>query len=262
MTTNTTTQPARLNPLAVADRIARELGETEKVPVAQIRRIVYRCGADQALAWLEATHQAEANGGLLIQDGSRRRTPGGVYLFLARAEMTPELRDEIFPRWQAKRVKKDGEPTPQTAPAAPVPPAAPTAPVFDWKDRGTLITEASENKGVLTAVKVTLIGRPGKVIEKQGFVLLVLEKSGPLPSLPKGIPVPSKVLPTQFIAYIGAKQWAKVKEAIKQPEDGLIIEGTCILEEQYNAITVFATNVSTKQLQRTAKETQQPKQAA
>ena len=49
--------------------------------------------------------------------------------------------------------------------------------------------------------------------------------------------------------YIGEKQWRKVKDSLKQENDVLICEETPILDTKFNAITVFATNVTTKLLQ-------------
>ena len=103
-------------------------------------------------------------------------------------------------------------------------------------------------------MKVTLIGRPGKVVEQRDFTLLRMTHSGPLPSLPKGIPAPQQVPETTYIVYIGAKQWRNVAEAIKNPEDSLIVEGAQIYDAQFKAISIFATNVTTKALQQAKRQ--------
>ena len=46
------------------------------------------------------------------------------------------------------------------------------------------------------------------------------------------------------------KQWQKVAEAIKDPEDSLIIEGYPVVDGQMRGITVFAQTATTKLLQR------------
>jgi len=106
-------------------------------------------------------------------------------------------------------------------------------------------------------VKVTLIGKPGKVIEKPDCTLLIMKESGPLPALPKGIPVPAQVPETSYVVYIGAKQWRGVAAALKNPDDVLIVEGTQIYDAEYSAIAVFATNTTTKALQQAKRQHQQ-----
>ena len=73
-------------------------------------------------------------------------------------------------------------------------------------------------------MKMILIGRPGRVIEK-GEVVITSIKSSSVPSLPKGLPQPPDDS-TTYIVYIALKQWRKVRESIqKNPDDKLIIEG-------------------------------------
>ncbi|HZB95792.1 MAG TPA: phosphorylated adapter RNA export RNA-binding domain-containing protein, partial [Herpetosiphonaceae bacterium] len=75
--------------------IAQQLGETQPGPIQQIRRIVQRLGADVALAILQETQQIEAQGGQLLPDGSRRRTPGGVFFTLVKDRVSPKDRAAI-----------------------------------------------------------------------------------------------------------------------------------------------------------------------
>jgi PHAX RNA-binding domain len=98
--------PKPLDP--AAQQIATTLGETESVPLMHIRRIVQTLGPDRALQLLEQAQAAEAQGGLMVLDGSRRRTLGGVFFRLVREQTTPAERSRIWP-W----VKK---PKPKTAP--------------------------------------------------------------------------------------------------------------------------------------------------
>lgn len=65
----------------VAAEIAAALGEPN---VALIRRIVARIGPDVSLAFLAEALAIEAAGGLLASDGSRQRTPGGIFFYLVR----------------------------------------------------------------------------------------------------------------------------------------------------------------------------------
>ncbi len=81
----------------LAATIAEQLGESQGGPIGQIRRLVECLGADVALALLEETKQVEASGGMMLPDGSRRRTPGGVYFHLIKGRISGEDRAFIFP---------------------------------------------------------------------------------------------------------------------------------------------------------------------
>lgn len=63
----------------VADEIAHRLQEPK---IELIERIVSVIGAKKAIELLAETATLEENGGVYTVDGSRRRTPGGVYLNL------------------------------------------------------------------------------------------------------------------------------------------------------------------------------------
>jgi hypothetical protein len=58
----------------------------------------------------------ERNGGMMLPDQSRRRTPGGVFFALARKRLSPEDRDAIFPK--TLPAKKDGEKDKEEEPRA------------------------------------------------------------------------------------------------------------------------------------------------
>lgn len=61
----------------------------------QIAMIMDECGPEFAKKILWKTLRIEAKGGALTADGSRRRTPGGLYFHLAKQHMTPEQRRAI-----------------------------------------------------------------------------------------------------------------------------------------------------------------------
>ena len=228
----------------VVASIAQALSETEPEPIAQIERIIERCGLDQAQAWLQQTQEIEANGGEMLPDNSRRRTLGGVYFKPVRKTVSFKDKVYIFPQY-----RKRAQPAPWAAAATPPPPPV------SWDAREPFVKAATGGKA--STVLITIIGRPGKAVERPGFALLLLKRSGALPPLPKGVPTPPQG-DTDYIVYVGEKQWRKVKESLKQPEDVLICEGTPILDPKFNGITVFATNVTTKLLQqamRAAKQT-------
>lgn len=103
-------------------------------------------------------------------------------------------------------------------------------------------------------MKVTIIGRPGRVVEKQGFVLFQITHEGTLQAMPKGLPVPSAIPATTYTVYVNTKQWRGVAEAIKAPDDALIIEGVQWYDQEYQTIVVMAMRTTTKLIQRATKQ--------
>jgi hypothetical protein len=80
----------------VAATIAEKLGETEPGPLTQISMVVRKLGPEQALAFLQETLAIEEKGGLMLSNGSRRRSPGGVFFFLGKTKGPKEVRDLFF----------------------------------------------------------------------------------------------------------------------------------------------------------------------
>jgi hypothetical protein len=76
--------------------IAKALGEVEEIPLTQIAGVVRVLGDDVASSLLKETLDIEAKGGQLLADGTRRRSPGGVFFQLARKRLPVEERKEIF----------------------------------------------------------------------------------------------------------------------------------------------------------------------
>ncbi|KAI7793142.1 phosphorylated adapter RNA export protein [Triplophysa rosa] len=79
----------------VVDEIAHRLMEPKKDLIERVVRVI---GVKKAIELLSETATIEQNGGLYTMDGSRRRTPGGVYLNLLKN--TPSILEshlkEIF----------------------------------------------------------------------------------------------------------------------------------------------------------------------
>ncbi len=219
----------------VAD-IAAQLSETNPPAQAQIKAIIEAVGEDQARAWLTETLDIEAKGGMQTKNQKRRRTPGGVYLYLARGRLPKETQRQIFPYPHKRKGKgKQSKPKP-----------------FRWEERLDIFTEIEPTSGEVQTVKLTLIGRPGKLIDK-GQVMLTTMKSTKAPSLPKGLPKPPDK-ETTYIVFIAAKQWRRVAESIKDPEDALIVEGYPFFDERLKTIAVLGQSVTTKLLQRAKRE--------
>ncbi|KAG8598032.1 hypothetical protein GDO81_002474 [Engystomops pustulosus] len=79
----------------VADEIAYRLQEPKK---DLIERVVKTIGTKKAIELLMETAEVEQNGGLFVMNGTRRRTPGGVYLNLLKntPSITSAQIKEIF----------------------------------------------------------------------------------------------------------------------------------------------------------------------
>jgi hypothetical protein len=219
----------------VEQTIAERLGETEPEPLKLLHKVVMKLGPEQALAFLKETQEIEAQGGLLLPDGSRRRTPGGVFFYLVRTKGPKPVR---FLFWKQKQGQAITSPPP----------------AFTWADRIAALDEIGAEKGAASTVKITVIGRPGKIIDRGTCVVTNL-LSTKVPSLPKGLPTPPNVA-TTYTLYIASKQWRRVAEAMKDPEDTLIVEGFPQLDAQTGSIAVFATNTTTRKLLQAQRQTQ------
>jgi len=103
--------------------IAKALGEADEGPLAQIRAVVDNLGDQACLTLLAETEKIEKAGGLMRGDGSGRRSPGGVFFFLARQRLPRDIRAAIF------NDKKPRDPNaPKSVPVAAKPAAAGAAP--------------------------------------------------------------------------------------------------------------------------------------
>ncbi len=99
--------------------IAKALGESDEGPLAQIKAVVDNLGDQACLTLLAETEKIEKAGGLMRGDGSGRRSPGGVFFFLARQRLPRDVRAAIF------NDKKPRDPNaPKSVPVAAKPAAA------------------------------------------------------------------------------------------------------------------------------------------
>jgi hypothetical protein len=233
-----------------ATAIAAQLGETHAGARATIWRTVRTLGPERAQAFVAQALEVEANGGMLIPDGSRKRTLGGIFFYLVRTQISDDEAMRINRAWRWQQWKHR-QPKKSKAPAAPAPP--PLSP-FVWDEAQPIIAELTANVGAASTVKLTVIGRPNQVVERQGVIILALRSTKP-PTLPKGLP-PLPSTPTNYMIFVQQKQWNKVREAMQNAADALIVEGYPVHESRFAGITVYATQVTTKTLQ-AAKRTEQ-----
>src|SRR6266446_10110250 len=122
------------------DTLAEVLREPKRMLLMNVLRTL---GVDRTTAILADTLTCEANGGMLTKDGTRRRTPGGVFFQLVRERATKHERWRLFPR-----------PAPQSGQGQPT--------ALTWEEAISLIqTLTTSPPGEARTMKVTLIGKPG-----------------------------------------------------------------------------------------------------
>ena len=161
---------------AAANDITAQLQETNPPAVLQIRRIVEKIGIEAAYEFLRQTLEVEAQGGTLTADKTRRRTPCGTYFYIVRGQIPVETRNILWPRTK-QPLRNRPDKTAKTAihkemssspmVSSPISSSAKSPPPqisFPWENRETLTEPALAEKGVATTVKITLVGRPGKVM--------------------------------------------------------------------------------------------------
>jgi hypothetical protein len=248
------TRPRATRPLSpeaqvLAAEIATALGETEPDPMGQIARAVDRLGAERARVFLAQVQEIEAGGGQMLPDDSRRRTPGGLFFLLLRRSADVSRRDKvyIFPHlFQDKKARADAGESTGTA-------QAPVA----WTDdtyRALARQLQQHSSGRAATVKITVIGRPGSVVE-QGQAIVLALVSEKVPALAKGVPEPP--VGTRYTVFVARKPWAKVAEALAaDAEDAAIIEGYAALDPRVEGIAVYATSATTKRLQAAKRDAQ------
>lgn len=247
---------------ALVEAIASQLHEPNR---RLLRKIVLVVGLERAQAFLAQTLAIEAAGGQLTRDGTRRKTPGGVFISLARAQAVDKA--------ERRRLLDFGPP--KKRPATPPPPDAalptqtpserqpgfasppPPHPAPTWDEVQQLVQAALQQIGEAKTVKLTLIGRPSKIVPQQSCVVVAMKGKEP-PSLPKGLPTPPANSALTWAVFIALKQWDKVKPFItQQTDDQLIIEGYPLIDPKSRSSVVLATSCKSllqEKAQRAAKQ--------
>lgn len=131
------------------------------------------------------------------------------------------------------------------------------------EQRETPVAKPGQGIAGITAMKTTIVGRPDQVEVQGDTVIVRLTYTPRVPStgnfgLPKGVPSP-QMSSTPVIAYVGKKQFEKVKAQLDNPEDMLIIEGA-VSQVIDGTLTVYASNITSKLLQMAKAEQQKTAQ--
>jgi hypothetical protein len=203
-------------------------------------------GLERTENLLQQTLVVEAQGGMLTDDQKRRRTPGGVFFKLVKAQTTPTERKAIFPRLSYRRkkpAKTDQDPDGDTRTLTPV----------SWEEAQVDVVEMLKTKLGEATVKLTLVGRPLQVKELPSYVALALQGKEP-PTLPKGLPSPPAGSTMRFVIFIAHKQWNGVKDSVAQnPEDKLVIQGYPVFDPKTGTTVVLAQQVQSVEQEKAKK---------
>src|SRR5216683_8087171 len=217
------------------DTLAEALQEPNRPLLTQVLRLL---GTDRTTAILAETLTCEANGGMLTKDGTRRRTPGGVFFQLVRQQASPQERWRLFPH-----------PAPQHGQGQPT--------TLTWEEAPSLMqTLATEPPGEARTMKLTLIGRPGKV-ETRGQAVVFRMQGKPPGALPRGLPPMPSTPALTWNVMVALRQWNRVKDSLAaNQDDQLIIEGYPVM--QGTQPVLLAQSCTSVALQRAQKQAQQP----
>ena len=223
------------------DTLAEALQEPKR---SLLMKVLRTFGVERTTAILADTLTCEANGGTLTNDGTRRRTPGGVFFQLVRERATKQERWRLFPRLASQQ--RQGPPQGQP-------------PALTWEEASRLIqTLATEPPGEARTMKLTLIGRPGKV-ETRGQAVVFRMQGKPPGALPRGLPPVPNTPALTWTVMVALRQWNRVQESLAaNQDDNLIVEGYPM--QQGSQLVLLAQSCTSVALQR-AKKTPQQTQA-
>lgn len=216
---------------------AKILNETEQTPRVLISQMLEFCGVDFIEETIKEALETQEKGGLPVRTGTRQRTLGGVFFYIARNKMPAEIKRRIFLN-PSQRLKAQREKMAR----------------FQWETR----IEAFERLQVLRIgkvreVRINLVGRPGKFEKHNGLVITTMKHEKGFPELPfplQDLPIE----PTTYTVYIAENQWQKVYPLLKDPKELLTVEGICSYDGALPGITVFAHSVKTTKQRKDEKE--------
>jgi hypothetical protein len=203
------------------DTLAEALQEPKRALLLKVLRTL---GQDRCAAILADTLTCEDGGGMLTKDGTRRRTPGGVFFQLVKERVTSQERRRLFPPPAAPRSKgqllQQAQGQSQDA-----------VPALTWDEARSLMqTLSTEPPGEARTMKLTLIGRPGKVETRGQAVVFRMQGKSP-GALPRGLPPVPTQAPLTWNVMVALRQWNRVKDSVAaNQDDQLIIEGYPLMQ--------------------------------
>lgn len=183
----------------IVKEIAERLGETNEIPLWQITKIVERNGGDFAYFMVEIAEEIHREGLMMVLDGSRPRTLGGVFFNVVREGLAYKLRYEIFPPHDVKekRIKHDIY--------------VRNLPLFNWEGRvNDLAPIFSKSVGEVKSMNIVLRGNPKHIESRQEVVVFRMELNPTKADLqlPREMP-PLPTEPSSYIVYVAMRQWKR-----------------------------------------------------
>jgi PHAX RNA-binding domain-containing protein len=171
-----------------AHKLAEALQEPNTVLLSKVLRLL---GQERCSAILTDALATEASGGMLIKDGTRRRTPGGTFFQLVRDQCTKQERARLFPYQPSKKPQRPGQSAQLAQPSQPD--AAPVALTLDlWKGLRPMPITAT--------LKLVLRELP-ETRERDGMVYMALQNE------PRGLPQGISLDSGPLYMSCAVKQW-------------------------------------------------------
>lgn len=216
---------------------AKILNETEQTPRLLISQILELCGEVFVEETLKEAFETQEKGGLAVRAGTRQRTLGGVFFYIARNKMPPEIKKQIFLNpSQRLKVRRDKMPR------------------FNWQTRIEAFERLQALRiGKVREVRINLVGRPGKFEKHNGLVITTMKHEKGFPELPHALQT-LPIEPTVYTVYIAENQWQKVYPILRDPKELLTIDGVCSYDAALQGIAVFAHSVKTTKQRKEEKE--------
>ena len=219
--------------------LAQEIASTlEEENITQIQTIVDVIGNERTTKFFEKAKETEANGGMMIFSGKRRRTPGGTFFFIVRKGIKYKERMKISDEWVPHKQKRKNS--------------------IRWEDGQAIAYKMLQHpkKGIVIRTKFTIIGRPKQIAKAKTYVVAVIDGKATPTSMPKGLPTPPKNK-VSFAVFISNKQWKRVSESLnKYKDDELIVEGYPIFDSKKQVTAVLTQSVFSKKMQQAKREKQ------
>lgn len=186
----------------------------------------------------ERTLEIENEGGLMTADGTRRRTFGGTFFYLARTMLPKDISDAVFQTPWGKDYSKRQKQREQT---------------MDWSNRADNLTRTNE-KGTIEDMRVTLTGNPDEIVKDGTTVIVQMCHHFDYNHKQFPIGTPEAVLPpVVYAVYMAEKMWKKVQKDLAKPNRVLHINGVCHFDAETQTMAVLAEHVKTEKMKKPVK---------